>query len=80
MFAWDMQMKIVFNVYKAFTSQLSQEECRLYAYKILFPLYKVCEGFTGKIISGIIGFCVFPLDSTLFLCHKCNQEFICCTR
>ncbi|XP_056865645.1 U3 small nucleolar RNA-associated protein 20-like [Raphanus sativus] len=46
-----VQMKIVFNVYKAFTSQLSQEECRLYAYKILFPLYKVCEGFTGKIIS-----------------------------
>ncbi|KAJ0262956.1 ARM repeat superfamily protein [Hirschfeldia incana] len=46
-----VQMKIVFNVYKAFTSQMSQEECRLYAYKILFPLYKVCEGFTGKIIS-----------------------------
>ncbi|KAF2534002.1 hypothetical protein F2Q70_00033353 [Brassica cretica] len=46
-----VQMKIVFNVYKAFTSQMNQEECRLYAYKILLPLYKVCEGFTGKIIS-----------------------------
>ncbi|CAH8355708.1 unnamed protein product [Eruca vesicaria subsp. sativa] len=46
-----VQMEIVFNVYKAFTSQMSQEECRLYAFKILLPLYKVCEGFTGKIIS-----------------------------
>lgn len=46
-----VQMKIVFNVYKALTSQMNQEECRLYAYKILLPLYKVCEGFTGKIIS-----------------------------
>ncbi|XP_013706551.1 U3 small nucleolar RNA-associated protein 20 [Brassica napus] len=46
-----VQMKIVFNVYKAFTSQMNQVECRLYAYKILLPLYKVCEGFTGKIIS-----------------------------
>ncbi|CAH2077407.1 unnamed protein product [Thlaspi arvense] len=46
-----VQMRIVFNVYKAFTSQMNQEECRLYAYKILLPLYKVCEGFTGKIIS-----------------------------
>ncbi|CAN6915531.1 unnamed protein product [Brassica oleracea] len=46
-----VQMKIVFNVYKAFTSQMNQEDCRLYAFKILLPLYKVCEGFTGKIIS-----------------------------
>ncbi|XP_013750413.2 U3 small nucleolar RNA-associated protein 20-like isoform X1 [Brassica napus] len=46
-----VQMKIVFNVYKAFTSQMNQDDCRLYAFKILLPLYKVCEGFTGKIIS-----------------------------
>ncbi|XP_023633717.1 U3 small nucleolar RNA-associated protein 20 isoform X2 [Capsella rubella] len=46
-----VQMRVVFNVYKAFTSQMNQEECRLYAYKILLPLYKVCEGFTGKIIT-----------------------------
>ncbi|XP_020872517.1 U3 small nucleolar RNA-associated protein 20 isoform X2 [Arabidopsis lyrata subsp. lyrata] len=46
-----VQMRVVFNVYKAFASQLNQEECYLYAYKILLPLYKVCEGFTGKIIT-----------------------------
>lgn len=56
MYACDMQMRVVFNVYKAFASQMNQEECRLYAYKILLPLYKVCEGFTGKMITGIISF------------------------
>ncbi|KAL0795429.1 hypothetical protein Bca101_066806 [Brassica carinata] len=45
------QMRIVFNVYKAFSSNLSQEECRLYAFRMLLPLYKVCQGFTGKVIS-----------------------------
>lgn len=52
-------MRVVFNVYKAFASQMNQEECRLYAYKILLPLYKVCEGFTGKIITGTKSFCTF---------------------
>ncbi|EOA39466.1 hypothetical protein CARUB_v10008061mg, partial [Capsella rubella] len=46
-----LQMRIVFNVYKGFASQLNQEECRLYAFRILLPLYKVCEGFTGKPIT-----------------------------
>ncbi|CAN8326706.1 unnamed protein product [Cochlearia groenlandica] len=46
-----VQMRIVFNVYKAFALQMNQEECRLYAFKILLPLYKVCEGYTGKIIT-----------------------------
>ncbi|OAO98584.1 hypothetical protein AXX17_AT4G35520 [Arabidopsis thaliana] len=46
-----VQMRVMFNVYKSFASQLNQEECRLYAYKILLPLYKVCEGYTGKIIT-----------------------------
>ncbi|KAJ4916552.1 ARM repeat superfamily protein [Raphanus sativus] len=45
------QMRIVFNVYKEFASNLNQEECRLYAFRILLPLYKVCQGFTGKVIT-----------------------------
>ncbi|CDY16211.1 BnaA09g29450D [Brassica napus] len=45
------QMRIVFNVYKEFASNLNQEECRLYAFRILLPLYKVCQGFTGKAIT-----------------------------
>ncbi|ESQ54097.1 hypothetical protein EUTSA_v10024182mg [Eutrema salsugineum] len=47
-----VETRVVFNVYKAFTSRLNQEECRLYAFKILLPLYKVCEGFAGTIISA----------------------------
>ncbi|KAL0814388.1 hypothetical protein Bca101_070831 [Brassica carinata] len=43
--------RIVFNVYKEFASNLNQEECRLYAFRILLPLYKVCQGFTGKAIT-----------------------------
>ncbi|KAG7592924.1 Armadillo-type fold [Arabidopsis thaliana x Arabidopsis arenosa] len=46
-----LQMGIVFNVYKAFASQLNQEDCLLYAFRILLPLYKVCQGFTGKVIT-----------------------------
>jgi U3 small nucleolar RNA-associated protein 20 len=61
-----VQMRVMFNVYKSFASQLNQEECRLYAYKILLPLYKVCEGYTGKIVTGIISFCMFfPLHIRL---------------
>ncbi|AAF79850.1 T7N9.4 [Arabidopsis thaliana] len=45
-----LQMR-VFNVYKAFASQLNQEDCRLYAFRIMLPLYKVCQGFTGKVIT-----------------------------
>ncbi|KAJ4879704.1 ARM repeat superfamily protein [Raphanus sativus] len=46
-----LQMRVVFNVYKGFASNLNQEECRPYAFRILLPLYKVCQGFTGKVIS-----------------------------
>ncbi|KAL1222676.1 hypothetical protein V5N11_004427 [Cardamine amara subsp. amara] len=44
-------VRIVLSVYKEFASNLNQGECRLYALRILFPLYKVCQGFTGKVIS-----------------------------
>ncbi|KAF8079609.1 hypothetical protein N665_1013s0007 [Sinapis alba] len=46
-----LQMRIVFNFYREFASNLNQEECRLYAFRILLPLYKVCQGFTGKVIT-----------------------------
>ncbi|ESQ34339.1 hypothetical protein EUTSA_v10009353mg [Eutrema salsugineum] len=52
--ALDMDLvhtRIVFRVYKEFASKLNQEECRLYAFRFLLPLYKVCQGFTGKVIS-----------------------------
>lgn len=45
-------MKIVFNSFSKIFSQFAVEDRLLYAYEILLPLYKVCEGFAGKVISG----------------------------
>ncbi|KAM6544664.1 hypothetical protein CsatB_025400 [Cannabis sativa] len=46
-----IQMKIVFNSYGKIFSQFSDEDRQLYAYEILLPLYKVCEGFAGRLVS-----------------------------
>ncbi|KAM1823011.1 hypothetical protein ACFX1X_025378 [Malus domestica] len=45
-----IQMKIVFDSFQKVSSYLSEEDCRLYAYEILLPLYKVGEGFSGRVI------------------------------
>ena len=50
-----MQMKIVFNSFEKISSQISPDDCLHYAYEILLPLYKVCEGFAGKVIPGEFG-------------------------
>lgn len=45
-------MKIVFNCFKMISLQLGSEDSLAYAPQMLFPLYKVCEGFAGKIVGG----------------------------
>ncbi|XP_047962279.1 small subunit processome component 20 homolog [Salvia hispanica] len=55
------QMKIVFEFYKAISPKLlhfwensspaSFDDGRSFAYQLLLPLYRVCEGFTGQVIS-----------------------------
>ncbi|CAA2935324.1 small subunit processome component 20 homolog [Olea europaea subsp. europaea] len=55
------QMKIVFNCFKLVSSALldcykmlapvGKDDFHDYAFQMLFPLYKVCEGFTGTVIS-----------------------------
>ncbi|XP_057982940.1 uncharacterized protein LOC131167895 isoform X2 [Malania oleifera] len=45
-----IQMKIVFNSFKVIASELGQDGCKHYASEMLVPLYKVCEGFSGKVI------------------------------
>ncbi|XP_004305310.1 PREDICTED: small subunit processome component 20 homolog [Fragaria vesca subsp. vesca] len=45
-----IQMKIVFDCFGKILSEMSQEDCMLYAYEMLQPLYKVCEGFSGTVI------------------------------
>lgn len=64
-----MQMKIVFDSFQKVSSYLSEEDCRLYAYEILLPLYKVCEGFSGRVIHGeFFVSCYFPMPS--FVAYK----------
>ncbi|XVF65313.1 hypothetical protein PTKIN_Ptkin09bG0238000 [Pterospermum kingtungense] len=45
------QMRIVFNSFQKILPEISQDDSRHYASQMMFPLYKVCEGFAGKIIT-----------------------------
>ncbi|PIN21963.1 DRIM (Down-regulated in metastasis)-like protein [Handroanthus impetiginosus] len=54
------QMKIVFNCYKSISLKLlgsygtitaNGNDVHGYAYQLLLPLYRVCEGYTGKVVS-----------------------------
>uniref|UniRef100_A0A0E0FNN1 Uncharacterized protein n=1 Tax=Oryza nivara TaxID=4536 RepID=A0A0E0FNN1_ORYNI len=47
----DTQMKTVFNCFSMISSALGAEVSLSYANLFLGPLYKVCEGFAGKVIS-----------------------------
>ncbi|XP_021894298.1 U3 small nucleolar RNA-associated protein 20 [Carica papaya] len=46
-----IQMKIVFNIFKTLSLQLSPDNCHIYAFQMLLPVYKVSEGFAGKVVS-----------------------------
>ncbi|XP_022999923.1 small subunit processome component 20 homolog [Cucurbita maxima] len=46
-----IQMTIVFNVFRNISSQIGAEDCERYAFEILLPLYRVREGFSGKLIT-----------------------------
>ncbi|XP_040994151.1 small subunit processome component 20 homolog [Juglans microcarpa x Juglans regia] len=49
-----VQMKIIFNCFSKISSQISRDDCLHYVPEILLPLYKVCEGFSGKVIPDDI--------------------------
>ena len=49
-----IQMKILFSSFEKISSQISLDDCLHYALEILLPLYKVCEGFAGKVIPDDI--------------------------
>jgi U3 small nucleolar RNA-associated protein 20 len=51
-----MQTKIVFNCFGMISSVLGPEESLTYAVQLLSPLYKVSEGFAGKVVSGMFFF------------------------
>ncbi|WVZ05123.1 hypothetical protein V8G54_018469 [Vigna mungo] len=45
-----IQMGIVFNSFGNIMAQISPDDRLYYAHVILLPLYKVCEGFAGKVV------------------------------
>ncbi|KMT14841.1 hypothetical protein BVRB_3g065640 isoform B [Beta vulgaris subsp. vulgaris] len=47
----DAQTKMILGSIKLIADQTSQEDCQQYAYLLLFPIYKLCEGFAGKVVS-----------------------------
>ncbi|XP_058078049.1 uncharacterized protein LOC131226271 isoform X2 [Magnolia sinica] len=47
----DIQLKVVFSCFKMISSQIGSEGCHDYAFHMLLPLYKVCEGFAGKVTT-----------------------------
>ncbi|TYJ14812.1 hypothetical protein E1A91_A10G142700v1 [Gossypium mustelinum] len=46
-----IQMRIVFYSFQKILPEIDQDDSRHYASLMMFPLYKVCEGFAGKIMT-----------------------------
>ncbi|GAB2249577.1 hypothetical protein Droror1_Dr00012936 [Drosera rotundifolia] len=44
-----IQTKTVLHSFKLIASRIGQDSCQLYAAEMLRPVYKICEGFAGKI-------------------------------
>lgn len=69
-------MRIIFNCFKSVSPKLIDQsrllspegevDCQSFAYHMLLPLYKVCEGFAGKVISGMVSFNLLQT-----CCFKC---------
>ena len=55
-FSVHTQIKIVFNCFSMIPSALGSDESLTYADHLLAPLYKVSEGFAGKVVSGMLIF------------------------
>ncbi|KAJ8449660.1 hypothetical protein Cgig2_001316 [Carnegiea gigantea] len=47
----DIQTKTIVGSLKLIAMQMSQEDCQKHAFQLLLPIYKLCEGFSGKIVS-----------------------------
>ncbi|KAG5557842.1 hypothetical protein RHGRI_007922 [Rhododendron griersonianum] len=55
-----VQMKIVFNMFELISPKIINPgkvssqigDVQGYTYQLLLPLYKVCEGYAGKVIPG----------------------------
>ncbi|KAL2923314.1 Small subunit processome component 20-like protein [Bienertia sinuspersici] len=46
-----LQTRMILGSLKLIAEQINQEDCQKYAYLMLFPIYKLCEGFAGREVS-----------------------------
>ncbi|XP_015574070.2 small subunit processome component 20 homolog [Ricinus communis] len=46
-----IQMRIIFNSFGKISLQIKDDGLQRYAFDMVLPFYKVCEGFAGKVIS-----------------------------
>ena len=72
-----MQIKIVFNCFSMISSALGADESLTYADHLLAPLYKVSEGFAGKVVSGMLIFLswycsLFVFSISEIQCRACS--------
>ncbi|GAB4851882.1 hypothetical protein Ancab_031281 [Ancistrocladus abbreviatus] len=47
----NIQTKTVLGSFQLIASRIGQTGCQLYANELLLPLYRLCEGFAGKVFS-----------------------------
>jgi hypothetical protein len=69
-----MQIKNVFNCFNMISSALGPDESLTYADHLLAPLYKVSEGFAGKVVSGMLIFLSWYCSLFVFsISEVCRQ-------
>ncbi|XP_074320646.1 uncharacterized protein LOC141657349 isoform X2 [Silene latifolia] len=47
----DLQCKMILGSFRLIASKLSSEDCQQYAVSLLLPIYKLSEGYAGKVVS-----------------------------
>lgn len=75
-------MRIVFDSFRQISpkilknmevlEQSDKKDGGTYAYQVLLPLYKICEGFAGKVISGKFCCQIF----SCFFCISCFTPYV----
>ncbi|KAJ8444735.1 hypothetical protein Cgig2_030409 [Carnegiea gigantea] len=50
----DIQTRTIVSSLKLIAMQMSQEDCQKHAFQLLLPIYELCEGFSGKIVSVFV--------------------------
>ncbi|KAE9587003.1 hypothetical protein Lalb_Chr23g0269101 [Lupinus albus] len=58
------QMGVVFNSFENIMSQINKDDALRYGHIVLLPLYKVCEGFAGKLVA----------DDVKEMAEKCSRK------